>query len=346
MSQHDFDITPDDAVSGRLFRAAVNAALQALASNNSGSSAPATTFGGMFWADTNNDMMYVRNAGNTAWVAIGNISAGLYSVTSKYAADTGSAAAKYTYHALDSEELAGDATWLDLAQKSSQDQGTDKAPAAPDGNGQQPSGQKPSGDGKGQQPDGSQAKDAPTEGSSAKASDNTSKSDKTQKKPDKAPADNSAEAASKPDQKPDQAPDKAPADASSSSSMPKEDDSRVKEEYVDTDAVQKAIDGITDDDDLKSSLQTLLDAYTDALDAEKDGLNASDTSSDTLDTLHTAVMDARSALLSALKDAGIETEKLADPAQAPAQAPAQQPAPAPCLPGYRPCVPHRKDWKK
>ena len=30
-------------------------------------------------------------------------------------------------------------------------------------------------------------------------------------------------------------------------------------------------------------------------------------------------MDARSALLSALKDAGIETEKLADPAQAPAQ---------------------------
>ena len=91
MSQHDFDITSDDAVSGRLFRAAVNAALQALASNNSGSSAPATTFGGMFWADTNNDMMYVRNAGNTAWVAIGNISAGLYSVTGEYAADTGSA---------------------------------------------------------------------------------------------------------------------------------------------------------------------------------------------------------------------------------------------------------------
>lgn len=249
--------------------------------------------------------------------ATGVLTAGM-SMTA-FAADTGSAAAKYTYHALDSEELAGDATWLDLAQKSSQDQGTDKAPAAPDGNGQQPSGQKPSGDGKGQQPDGSQAKDAPTEGSSAKASDNTSKSDKTQKKPDKAPADNSAEAASKPDQKPDQAPDQAPADASSSSSMPKEDDSRVKEEYVDTDAVQKAIDGITDDDDLKSSLQTLLDAYTDALDAEKDGLDASDTSSDTLDTLHTAVMDARSALLSALKDAGIETEKLADPVQAPAQ---------------------------
>jgi hypothetical protein len=89
MSQHDYDITAEDAVSGLLFRAAVNAALKALASNNLGGSAPSTTYAGMFWADTENDMMWIRNAGNTAWIAVGSLSSGLLSITDKYAEDTG-----------------------------------------------------------------------------------------------------------------------------------------------------------------------------------------------------------------------------------------------------------------
>ena len=91
MSQCDYEITSEDAVSGLLFRAAVNAALQALASNNAGPAAPSTPYACQFWPDTTNDMMYIRNATNTAWIAIGAISTGLWPVTDKYAADTGDA---------------------------------------------------------------------------------------------------------------------------------------------------------------------------------------------------------------------------------------------------------------
>lgn len=71
MSQHDFNITNADANSGVNFRAAVNAALQALASNNSGATEPATPFAYMWWADTTAGLLKQRNAANNAWITIG-----------------------------------------------------------------------------------------------------------------------------------------------------------------------------------------------------------------------------------------------------------------------------------
>lgn len=67
MSQHDFDITISDANTGVSFRAAVNAALQALASSSSGATAPATPYAFQLWADTATGLLKQRNSGNTAW---------------------------------------------------------------------------------------------------------------------------------------------------------------------------------------------------------------------------------------------------------------------------------------
>lgn len=67
-SQHDMDITTSDANTGVTFRAAVNAALQALASTSTGATAPATTYPNQFWADTTAGMLKIRNSANTAWI--------------------------------------------------------------------------------------------------------------------------------------------------------------------------------------------------------------------------------------------------------------------------------------
>lgn len=77
MSQHDMDIATADANTGITFRAAVNAALQALVSNNSGATAPSTTYSFMLWADTANNLLKMRNAANTGWITIGSTSLGL-----------------------------------------------------------------------------------------------------------------------------------------------------------------------------------------------------------------------------------------------------------------------------
>ncbi|MGO4326727.1 phage tail protein [Cupriavidus sp. 2TAF22] len=68
MSQNDLVI---DNQAGASFRADLNGALQAQASQQSGSSAPTTTYPYQFWADTGAGLMRMRNAGNTAWVTIG-----------------------------------------------------------------------------------------------------------------------------------------------------------------------------------------------------------------------------------------------------------------------------------
>jgi len=65
MSQNDFTIANQ---SFPAFRADLNSALQALASNNSGGSAPSTTFANMWWYDTSNNIMYIRNEDNDAWI--------------------------------------------------------------------------------------------------------------------------------------------------------------------------------------------------------------------------------------------------------------------------------------
>lgn len=65
MSQNDFTIANQGFPA---FRADLNSALQALASNSSGTSAPSTTFANMWWYDTSNNIMYIRNEDNDAWI--------------------------------------------------------------------------------------------------------------------------------------------------------------------------------------------------------------------------------------------------------------------------------------
>lgn len=75
MSQVDFDITAVDANTGITMRAAINAALQALASNNSGATEPAVMYPYQFWMDTTTGTLNQRNADNTAWTALFVLSA-------------------------------------------------------------------------------------------------------------------------------------------------------------------------------------------------------------------------------------------------------------------------------
>lgn len=67
MSQSKFNITRDDGISGAQVIAAVNAALQALASMNSGPSAPTPSFPYQLYPDANG-MIQIRNSSNTAWL--------------------------------------------------------------------------------------------------------------------------------------------------------------------------------------------------------------------------------------------------------------------------------------
>ena len=70
MSQHDMEILTADANTGVTFRAAVNAALQALSTCQSGPTAPSPTYAYQFWADTTTGYLKQRNAANSAWVTL------------------------------------------------------------------------------------------------------------------------------------------------------------------------------------------------------------------------------------------------------------------------------------
>lgn len=73
MSQNDFTLANQTFPS---MRSDMNSALQALASNSAGTSAPSTTFAYMFWYDSTNDILKMRNAGNDAWINIGTFDQG------------------------------------------------------------------------------------------------------------------------------------------------------------------------------------------------------------------------------------------------------------------------------
>lgn len=79
MSQQDFDISTVDANTGVTFRAAVNAALQALASSNSGPSEPGIMYPCQIWIDTTNHLIKMRNETNTAWITLGKADTGFMS---------------------------------------------------------------------------------------------------------------------------------------------------------------------------------------------------------------------------------------------------------------------------
>lgn len=67
MAQHDMNIANQGFPATR---ADLNNALQALASNNSGTSAPSTTFANQWWYDTQNNKLYIRNEANNAWIQV------------------------------------------------------------------------------------------------------------------------------------------------------------------------------------------------------------------------------------------------------------------------------------
>jgi len=67
MSQHDYDIANG---TGAAVRADINNALKAIQTNNSGSSAPSDTEAFMFFADTTNNVMKIRNAANNDFIEL------------------------------------------------------------------------------------------------------------------------------------------------------------------------------------------------------------------------------------------------------------------------------------
>lgn len=70
MAQHDYII--DNQTSASL-RADLNNALAAIVSQNSGATAPSTTYANQFWYDTANDQLKQRNETNSAWIILGTV---------------------------------------------------------------------------------------------------------------------------------------------------------------------------------------------------------------------------------------------------------------------------------
>jgi len=64
---HDMDIANG---TGSAVRADINGALAALVALSSNSSEPSTKYAYMFWADTTNNVLKQRNAGNSGWITL------------------------------------------------------------------------------------------------------------------------------------------------------------------------------------------------------------------------------------------------------------------------------------
>nr|BAR33157.1 virion structural protein [uncultured Mediterranean phage uvMED] len=67
MAQHDYNLANQ---SGADFRADLNNALSAIATNNSGSTQPATTFAYEWWVDTSSNVLKIRNSSDNAWITL------------------------------------------------------------------------------------------------------------------------------------------------------------------------------------------------------------------------------------------------------------------------------------
>jgi hypothetical protein len=70
MSQNDFNIANQGFPS---FRSDLNSALQALASNSSGSTEPATTYANQLWYDDANNLLKMRDEVNANWITLGTL---------------------------------------------------------------------------------------------------------------------------------------------------------------------------------------------------------------------------------------------------------------------------------
>ena len=67
MAQHDYNIANQTAANARTD---INNVLSAIATNNSGTAAPSTTFANMWWYDTDAFILYIRANGNDAWIPV------------------------------------------------------------------------------------------------------------------------------------------------------------------------------------------------------------------------------------------------------------------------------------
>ena len=74
MAQHDYVI---DNSTGANVRADINSVLQAIATNNSGSSAPSATFASQFFADTSAGIMKLRNTSDNGFVNLFTLAGGI-----------------------------------------------------------------------------------------------------------------------------------------------------------------------------------------------------------------------------------------------------------------------------
>ena len=68
MSQHDYNIANG---TGAAVRSDINLALTAIATANSGTSSPTTTYAYQLWADTTSGNLKIRNGGDSAWIVVG-----------------------------------------------------------------------------------------------------------------------------------------------------------------------------------------------------------------------------------------------------------------------------------
>lgn len=78
MAQHDYVIDNQASASAR---ADLNSLFQAIASQNSGATAPTTTYANMIWYDTATDLLKMRNEANSAWITLGTLDQALNTFT-------------------------------------------------------------------------------------------------------------------------------------------------------------------------------------------------------------------------------------------------------------------------
>jgi hypothetical protein len=78
MAQHDYVIDNQASASAR---ADLNSLFQAIASQNSGATAPTTTYANMIWYDTANDLLKMRNEANSGWITVGTLDQALNTFT-------------------------------------------------------------------------------------------------------------------------------------------------------------------------------------------------------------------------------------------------------------------------
>jgi hypothetical protein len=90
MAQHDYVIANG---TGAAVRSDLNNALAAIVSQNSGATAPSTTYAYQWWADTTTGLLKLRNAANNAWITLFQLDG----EWSTLAVENGSAAAPSIY---------------------------------------------------------------------------------------------------------------------------------------------------------------------------------------------------------------------------------------------------------